>query len=408
MNKKLILLLVLLAVVVAALLIPTPPPAVSPQLSAYYEKFTETAAAPTQPSFVWVDASGSMKGYFNTPQGMPNHFVDALTKLAFYPKNTNAEVYFVGSNHKFDGMIANIIGNLRIFPDAVMSEFDAQIDSLMKLPNGQLGVLVTDGIIYVGRNTATALEEVKQKIAATVKPNKAVAVLKYEGDFNTDGSRRIWYYDKLNTRIDGLTIPNRPFYAIIVGSKENIRLVKADAKDVLAAKDALYFGLHDEASHKNGQTFAKGYDDTNPDMLDPNETTVTLNVPLPECVTGLQQDFYQQNIKVLLGGQEIEPSVYTVQLLDGNTLNVIIDKNKLTMSAKSPKFMGGVQTLNVQIANPMPQQWVMLNCDDDAQIAQFPVMQTQTFGLLTLLEGLRQGFGEDNKLLFDITLKCQN
>jgi len=67
-----------------------------------------------------------------------------------------------------------------------------------------------------------------------------------------------------------------------------------------------------------------------------------------------------------------------------------------------------VQTLNVQIANPMPQQWVMLNCDDDAQIAQFPAMQTQTFGLLTLLEGLRQGFGEDNKLLFDITLKCQN
>lgn len=337
---------------------------------------------------IFFDASGSMKGYL---VGSCKPFVDNVAKLLDVSKNTN--YYLLGNTIiKYNGKIADLKNNLSLF-NGGDTKYETLIPNLCKRVNkGKIVFLVTDGIVYLNKNTSDGLSQFKYDLKNNLSKicngkEIAFAVLQYHANFSSPQVTKggICYYNMNNVPVK-LECSNkeRPFYVIALGMKEDISYLQF--KNLEAGKE-LYLGIHD----KNYLVGKMNLEDKKENVN--NNLPVILHVTLPDILNSIDKtdnNYLISNLHIYGDGNQKNNLKYEVEKLapKGNILiNVTIQ----------PKEYNRFDSLDFVIDNKIPQKWYEDSEEDDTKF----INPKRTFGLKYLLEGLK-GI-EGNEQLIKIT-----
>ena len=360
--------------------------------------FNEEESMP-QKADIYIDASASMKGYFisDTPD-----FPGQMANLAAMFRNK--DVFFVDDPQPHTGMLTDIVSNLRKQPNRSVSNFDVLLSGMRdKVEDGKVVLLVTDGIMSVGRTTPKALKELGYVVRDSLRDFEgAVAFFKFESEFKSnmryyssasdERSRRVCYYTMKDEPIE-VNVADRPYYVIAMGTKENIRALRHNK---LGAKNEIYFGIHDHDGHTTN-TQSEDADSKLEVLNDP----VVLNATLPKCLVSLGKEYFDQNTEVYLNGVRVPSSAYGNRIIDeAGDINVIInqDVQKGGQPLVANPLTGYVE-FTVKVRNEIPDSWKALNSDDDSKIAIDSLEQWKTYGLLTLLNGIKEALDAEDYLM---------
>lgn len=377
---------IILAIVIATLLlykviIDKPHVINDNKLHSNMGKIDEPSKAPTTAQ-IYIDASGSMKGYFLSSNPT---FNDVMGRLWGY--SNNKKVFFIGQSTPYDGLIANLLSNLKAQPNNTASPLDNLIPDLCKKSGEGICFLVTDGIQSVGHNTQLALEQYKQKLRqelAMQAASKAVAVLKFSSEFKSVPSKKIYYYDMHDTP-QNVYAAKRPYYVIAVGDKAVIRDLKERSSKDLKPEEQIFFGIHDYKGHKaNTQQEDSTY------RLESTIKPITLSTTLPQCLRDVRD--IESNTLVF---QNDAKKTASVKCEGGNLLVTV---NPTAAPAMSPT-PGGDVSYNVKIKNALPACWYEFSSTDDRNIATNALEKTKTFSLKYLLEGIKEAMDSDEYLI---------
>ena len=336
-----------------------------------------------------IDASGSMKGYFISDR--PD-FSGQLANLAgFFDKK---EVYFIGNSQPYKGMITDIISDLRSQPNRSVTDFDKLLaDMCHKVKSGKVVFLVTDGIMSVGKTTQKALKELGYAVRDSLKNFPvAVAIFKFESEFKSDIKKNVGYWT-CKEIYKPINVSRRPYYAIAVGTKEDIRALM-DNK--LGAKEEIYFGIHDHQGHStNSQAEDKD------SQLQVSDDPVILNATLPQCLSKLGKHFFEENTEVYLNDDKlVPPSAYGNKVIDeAGDINLVISQDAAKGQPLVADPMTGYVKFTVKVRNDIPKEWTILNSDDDSYIDTDIEQQQKTYGLLTLIKGIKDALDPDDYIL---------
>ena len=344
---------------------------------------------------VYVDASGSMRGYFS--EGSDGRFISAISNADanetvwmdanFTPieKPLNSALLkgtLSGADSRFDNMISRICEDLRL-------------DSL---PN--LGLLFTDGIIsssasQTKRNsthTVKSFTELKNDIKKELDNHGlAVSLLRLESKF--DGH----YWDYQNNDAGNIVIENRPFYVIAIGNPEVVRYFIAN-NELGAEQEA--WGIYNDVNRKHDEKYVltplPASDWNGNEFI--GKKDIKFSLPLPKYVCDLGWDNIQANSVIELNGNDITGIVDLQPNKNAKSIDgVLVSWN--TDPAESKKAPVLIPTKNVLLMKIMKNDKSSfytdeLSCEDDLQIATDTNLQKQTFGLKYLRDGLREGVGE--------------
>ncbi len=345
---------------------------------------------------VYVDASGSMRGYFS--EGSDGRFISAISNADanetvwmdanFTPieKPLNSALLkgtLSGADSRFDNMISRICEDLR---------FDS-------LPN--LGLLFTDGIISSSAaqtklnstHTVKSFTELKNDIKKELDNHGlAVSLLRLESKF--DGH----YWDYQNNDAGNIVIENRPFYVIAIGNPEVVRYFIAN-NELGAEQEA--WGIYNDVNRKHDEKYVltplPASDWNGNEFI--GKKDIKFSLPLPKYVCDLGWDYIQANSVIELNGNDITGIVdlqpnKNAKSIDGVLLSWNTDRME---SPKAPIFNPqNDNVLTVKIVKSETSSFYTdeLSCEDDLQIATDTNLQKQTFGLKHLRDGLREGVGE--------------
>ena len=354
-----------------------------------------------QTAEIYIDASASMKGYFISDSPV---FSGQLANLV--GMLDNKKVFFVDETQPRTGMMTNLISDLRSQPNKPVSNFDKLLaDMSHKVDTGKVVFLVTDGIMSVGKTTPKALQELGYAVRDSLKNfNGAIALFKFESEFKSDKSysyfdyitkknRKGVYYYTMNDEPIEVSIQKRPYYVIAVGAKENIRAL---VNNKLGAKEEIYFGIHDHDGHTTNRQ-SEDIDCQLEDLYKP----VVLNATLPQCLVSLGKDYFNQNTEVYLNGDELVPlSAYNNSIIDeAGDINIVISLDAQSGLALVTNPTTGYVEFTVKVRNQIPKAWENLNSDNDSNIANDIDEQKRTYGLLTMLKGIKEALDKDEYLL---------
>lgn len=335
---------------------------------------------------IYIDASGSMKGYFISDKPDFNNVMGYLWGYA-----GNQKVFFVGQGSPYTGIVANLLSNLKAQPNNTASPLDYLIPDLCrKSDNRDICFLVTDGIQSIGRgNMQMALEQYKQRLKQTLGTfagNKAIAVLKYSAEFKSDPGRRIFYFD-MHDAPKAINVIKRPYYVIAVGDKAVIRDLKEHASAKLMPEEQIYFGIHDYKGHNaNKQQEAPTLKLENPNK------DITLSATLPKCIQNVDNDYICENSCIFQNGIKKDATV----IYTGGSLKVNV--NPTTAPAMVPDT-GGYVNYDVKVRNVIPLRWTNLSSNDDRNIQINASEKTKTFSLKYLLEAIKEAFDHEENLI---------
>lgn len=381
MNRKVLAICLGVGVLLIAVFLLDDESVTTNDLYAEFSAFHEEPSDSISEMDIYIDASGSMKGYLKGDTD--GRFSGAVSK--FYACSPNRHLFLLSAVNNivpYQGMMANLRNRMGAFSGGV-TEFDKLLPWLVERSGqGKICLFVTDGILYFNQNTSRGLQEFEQILRSRLNQyqDKGYAIYQYESRFDAPGKGGISYYTMYNTPVP-LVEDNRPFYIICVGDKKDIRLLRKNEAG-LEAMQAVYMGIHDDEGHRSGRQ-------TKPDaaaLIDVNQK-LRLYATLPSCLTRFHEQYptyLQHHLKVLglrSNGStaELEPGTYKVSFSKGQNINMnlSIDANTLF----------GYHDLCVEIENELPDEWTELSVDDDTMIDS---CQTKTFGLKYLLEGIRK------------------
>lgn len=342
-----------------------------------------------QKAEIYIDASASMKGYFISDN--PD-FVGQMSNLANDKMFNNRDVFFVGDPKPHTGMLTDLLSDLRKQPNRSISKFDVLLsDMCHKVENGKVVFLVTDGIMSIGETTSKALPELGSLVRKSLQDfDGAVAFFKFESEFKSNTQYK--YYNKEDRPLN-LNVIDRPYYVIAMGTKENIRALRHKK---WGAKDEIYFGIHNHIGHTTN-TQAENPDSKLEVLNDP----VVLNATLPKCLAGLDKEYFEQNTEIYLNGVRVPSSAYGDRVIDETgDINVVISQD--VQKGGQPLIanpLTGYVEFTLKVRNEIPDSWKALNSDDDSNIAVDSLEQRKTYGLLTLLNGIKEAFDDDDYLM---------
>lgn len=399
MNKKLLSALLVCVLIVVAAVSSCPSEDLQTTLYANFEEAKETPSEAEFNSEVFFDASGSMKAYYVADDG---RFAGQISKL--YGCSQKISMFFLSKDKEvnftpYEGRIADIVNNLKAF-NGGDTRFDVLLPMLCKrATKGKVCFLVTDGIIFVNKNTSKGLVEYQNILARELKNvgagSKGFAIFKYSANFDGRDIKKGVCYFTMNDKRETLLEKDRPYYIVAIGDKADILRLRDVAASSLSPELALYYGVHDIAVHCSGKQNSDAENKVNA------ESELTLTATLPECLSrwhAMYPAYMANNAKVTLNtstsGVEKELKAkndYSVEMVNGAnvSLNVRLTPN--------PAREEGVVT--VTVANAIPQEWIDLSVDDDTDVNK---VRKKTFGLKYLVGGVMQATGEDKKPLAEI------
>lgn len=340
------------------------------------------AAEKPQKVKVYVDASGSMKGYFNL--GSDGRFIGAISNAnadetvwmnqnltpICHPLNIDVlNADYKGPDSRFDLMIHRIANDLKI--DSSQS----------------LGLLYTDGIISSSKtetdkdpnHTLKSREELRNAIAHELENDSlAIAFFKLESRF--DGT----YNDYTNKKIPNLKVQDRPFYVMAIGKAPQVR----------------YFVKHNNLNAKLYETFGL-YDSLRIDttanyLLSIDQKKWEFMLSLPEYINDLGEEYIKKNFQVELNKQDVTEFA-SLKQIDKQLILTLTTYSK--NNSKAPTIKPKDNTLHLCIIKKDVEEFANLNCDDDREIAENDTIQKQTFMLATLIDGIKMGTGENRELV---------
>lgn len=189
---------------------------------------------------IFIDASGSMKGYIEGVQGTLKEVVPALIpnlkhsdRMALDPANINC--YTIDNQNlkkKNTDEFSNSITNASIFngqSTEVHEMFNVVAKTIVDNPK-HVGVIVSDCILsFSGKELKKNIEknyndigiltaEVTNAMTTLYNNGMNVSVVKYTSDFNGN-----YYYDYHNQKLSiakNQIMSKRPFYLVLVGKRE--------------------------------------------------------------------------------------------------------------------------------------------------------------------------------------------
>lgn len=340
------------------------------------------AAEKPQKVKVYVDASGSMKGYFSL--GSDGRFIGAISNanadeavwmdqsLTPIRHPLNTEVLNAGykrDDSRFHEMINRIAKNLK--SDSCLS----------------LGLFYTDGIISSSleetekdqNHTLKSRVELRNAIAKELeKDSLAIAFLMLESRF--DGS----YADYTNTNILNLKVQDRPFYVMAIGKAPQVRyFVKHNA---LGSKLYETFGLYSSLRTDTTANY----------LLSIDQKKWEFKLSLPPYINDLGESYIKKNFRVELNNQDVTGFVSSKQI-DKQLILTLTTYSK--DNSEAPTINPKGNTFHLSIIKKDVEEFANLNCVDDREIAKIDSIQKQTFMLSTLLEGIKMGTGEKGELV---------
>ena len=399
MTKTKLLALVAIPVIVLAIFhqifsSPDSSEEITDTLNAGFSSMDEIESTEISSADIYFDASGSMKAYFVSDDG---GFSGQVSKL--YECTNNRNIFLLGPKGNaipYNGRIADIVDNLCNF-NGGDTPFHKLLPMLSKkVSKGKVCFLVTDGIVYLNKNTSRALVEFQSILADSLKKsggsNKGYAIFKFSAKFDGQDAKSggICYYDMNNTPT-ALLCNDRPYYIIAVGEKEDIRRLKKEAAKKLKPEMALYFGLHNWENHAKG----KQREDSTQCVI--SDEPLKLTVTLPSCLTDLYdvspEYFKHANTQIKIGNKILRDTLdyNIVTNRSGNLVNMTVNLHA------NPTRGDGKLVVTTQ--NVIPEEWAALSLDDDTKIKQ---NMKKTFGLKYLLNGIMKAVGDDTKPLMQI------
>ena len=355
-----------------------------------------------KPTFTnaYIDASGSMKGYFSNQAdarfttALANARPDKtmwmnpeLTELVGIPTNTLLTHKFRGGDSRFDKMLGKIIKN----------------DSLQK--SGGISLLFTDGILSASVNeTNRNLEYMRNSyqyfinhIADTIRKNEmAIAMYKLESKYYGT------YWDYQNKSVPNVAIADRPFYVIAIGKPAQIRHFIANNK--LGAKVSIVFGDYGKDETDTTKYIFYPAVDNDWNNADFIGKELELNLTLPEYIANKGKDSLKQNLIIEFDQKDVTSQLKSCCLIQGSNLK-ITKWSKEDLSKPMLTYGSHELTIKVKEKNSL-EDWKKLSCDDDKNIKTNLDEQQRTFFLEHLLKGLQEGTQEpDEQVIFSSTIK---
>ena len=346
--------------------------------------------------FAYIDASGSMKGYFSLQSD--GRFITALsdvnpdrinwmdndfTKLEGVPTNSLLTNRFSGGQSRFDMMLSSIIKR----------------DSLSK--SDCVSLLFTDGILSASKKDTDinpnymkqSFGTFKNMIAKSLKETPGIAIAIFQMESKYDGC--YWNYE--NKDVSAVSIKDRPFYVIVMGKPSLIRHFCKNNK----LKKSLYtaFGVNEkEIKGKNGTFFSPVVpQDFKGDKLVSNIIAFTLT--LPDNVSQYGDAYIKKNIIITLDGIDKSQELKSLVSISGSQLTI---SNWNTLDPSCPIGIGQ-HTLKVEIPHVIPDEWTKLYSEDDLNIKNDMTQQKSTFALEYLIKGIQEGI-ESNNVLFSSSI----
>lgn len=185
---------------------------------------------------IYVDASGSMKGYVDKISGtfkknIPDLTTNLMNNNSLGLADTAIRCFTInnGTVKPYETKaFCNDISNTRLF-NAGSTEVHKMFDLVAErviADSSHVGILVTDGILSFPncRNTEKNIVDiailqynVTRSMTRLVNNNLSVAIVQYFSDFN--GNYYYNYRDNVLSAAKGQTMKDRPYYLILVGSK---------------------------------------------------------------------------------------------------------------------------------------------------------------------------------------------
>ena len=390
--------IVVVAIVVYKFIIPPPIPP-TPQLQRSATVYNINSEKPTFTN-AYIDASGSMKGYFSNQADA--RFITALanarpdktmwmnpelTELVGIPTNTLLTHRFRGGDSRFDKMLGKIIKN----------------DSLQK--SGGISLLFTDGILSASVNETNHNPEYMHDsyqyfinyIADTIRKNEmAIAMYKLESKYHGT------YWDYQNKPVPNVAIADRPFYVIAIGKPDRIKHFMGNNK--LGAKLSIEFGDYGTKDKQEDTAKYVFYPSGDWNNADFKGDQLELNLTLPDYIANKGKDSLKQNLTIEFDQKDVTSQLISCCLIQGSNLKITKwskeDLNKPMLTYGSHEL-----TIKVKEKNSL-EDWKKLSCDDDKNIKTNLDEQQRTFFLEHLLKGLQEGTQEpDEQVIFSSTIK---
>ena len=191
---------------------------------------------------IYVDASGSMKGYVD---GVTGNFKTNVPDLTTNPTNNNA------FGMRTDSVRCYTINNKKVVPHETVAfcnsirdkslfngastelhdMFEVVAKNQIANPN-HVSVIVSDCILSFPHadivsnpetnvlNIGILESNVTRSMTSLVNNNMSVVIVKYMSDFN--GSYYYSYHDEPLASASGKTLKDRPYYFVLVGKREKI------------------------------------------------------------------------------------------------------------------------------------------------------------------------------------------
>lgn len=332
------------------------------------------------------DASQSMKGYFisNKPD-----FINDISEL-IDKTGTTPKIYFVGQPKPYMGLLKDILSDLQKQPNDATSSFEQLFADMCKdVQDNDIQILMSDGIVSVGRNTDKALKELKNKVKNKLKTysgTRAMAILKYSAPFVSNAAKKAFYFNKDDKSVM-LNFDERPFYVFVVGAPKTIRaLQKMDT----SAEQKLFFGIHDSRAHDMSQSKQTP---SNLKLEKPNDPT-KITIQLPKCLKDYSIDYLKSNLYVLKNVTDTITKGLDIDITSNLYVTISID-NKFNPY----KGDNGKVSYVVGIKNTLPEEWKKLSSDDDTNIGANISQKSMTFGLKYLLEAVMEGLQPEKDLI---------
>lgn len=352
--------------------------------------------APEGGCYIYLDASGSMPGYFT--DGL-NDYIKIVSGLKGY--NANTKVYFWGDNNRevtnLNSTITN--GNYKGSASLFQDIFRVMADKVRT--DKTLTFLVTDGIVSNASNvtkkrtgyTIADLPLLHEKIKTAVGDSMAIAVFRCEIPFNGT----YWDIDNKPKNIE----THRPIFVFAIGYPTAVADLRFRVMSKMKEMEnfislepiQLYMGIYREVKDKNP------FRDTEGDkfVTDDSLTQVSL-------VGGVEDFEIAVNVPkwiVSMGADPKENGIITIVNSDGSKIDVNKHYNDGVMKFSTKdgsEFNMGEYSVNYRIAYRPSDTWNKYNCDDDRAMTS-DTLCDRTFGLKDILKGFELATKQPDILL---------
>lgn len=342
---------------------------------------------------IYLDASGSMPGYFT--DGLTD-YISIVSALKGAVDSTR--VYFWGNLiHEVSDINSDITKHNYTAKSSLFEDiFKSMADDVAK--EDVLTFIITDGIVSNSSNvtnlrtgyTKSDLPLLPNKIKQSLKNdsvNLAIALFRFELPFNGQ-------YADIDNKSIPITVTDRPLFVFAIGKpgaitdfKYNV-MCKKEMEDFNKKKpDALYLGLlekrDDTCLFSDNSESGKGF--TAPEDGSKDNIVVLPNgVDEFDVYTSVPEWIAKDGVDTKKAGK------LTVVSNDGTeseNFTATVKVNQLNISTKGDPIDPGTYTLTYIITYRPADSWSDFSCDDDRAINENEDIKKKTFGMSELIKG---------------------